>query len=804
MTKYTNRRQNLIETLQVVLFFSIVYLLFFAPVIFNGGILAPGDGIAQSVPSFYAPRTLWTDTLYSGFPAAADPQVQYWYPISLLLGIIPHSWNCFMLSAYVLASCFTYGYVKKLTSSKFAAIFSGLAYGMSGFMMVHLGHTAMVHSAAWIPLIIWSGEELRHKLTWRWFLIGCVAIACSILAGHPQISVYSFVLAAVYALVLGWKAAVGKWRYYRSFLAIAILGVALGAIQVIPTAELASLGLRPEMTFEEFNSFALPPVEAIKLIFPFVLGASHPRPWLYSIPYFGSWNFVEMSGYAGITILILALIGLIYSPLRSLAKFWGFTALFCFLLTLGDVTPLAWIIYHIPFLNNFRVPARHLIEITFAFSVLAGMGLTAMTQHLLSQKQLTKVLAYSSGFVGLLLLVVILSQDTIIDEITDEVSATAAQQFSLLPWSNLALGVPLLILLAAIVGLIYFNKFPHQQLVRYLLLLLLALDLASFGWFCEWQDSPPLSIMQPTAMVQKYGQILNRSHQRMLSIRGIEAHWDEIPTNISRLWDVPSAGGYGPLILSRMSELMSMDVLGKVDTPDWMLPANRSLDLMAVRYVTIPEDLATIDDLDRDSEFYSALDQQLDVPNYERWNLADRIGQAQVYENLRVQPRAWLVPEVLQLKPAEILRAVQTSNLPDGRTYEPTEMALVETDLVSTELSKASFDPQATVEFNQLSQTHLQIETSSSSPSFLVLSDVYYPGWRARIDGKQAPILATNYVLRGIALPQGSHTVDFVFRSSTFHLAVGISMAAVFACLYGCVWLGKREGHNSNRNKLRT
>ena len=792
MDKHIVKNQNLIEILTVFLLFSAIYIFFFSPIIFSDKILAPGDGIAQSVPSFYAPRTLWIDSLYSGFPAAADPQVQHWYPLSFFLALIPNSWNCFMVSAYVLASCFTYGYVRKLTGSKFAATFSGLAYGMSGFMMVHLGHTAMVHSAAWIPLIIWSLEELRGKLTWGWFLTGCLAIACSILAGHPQISVYSFVLAIVYASVLGWHAPLGKWRYYKISLAIAILGIALGAIQIIPTAELASLGLRPEMTFEEFNSFSIPPVEAIKLIFPYILGASHPVSWLYDIPYFGSWNFVEMAGYAGITTLILALIGLIYGSNRTIAKFWGFTALFCFLLTLGDVTPLSWIIYHIPFLNSFRVPARHLIEITFAFSVLAGMGLTSITRQLISQKQLLKIIAYSSGFIGLLLLVVFLSKKTILDEITDEVGQEAAKLYSILPWSNLALGIPLLIFVAAIIGLIFLIRFPDNKILRYSLLLFLIFDLGSFGWFCEWKYSPSLSIMQPTPIVQKYSQILHRTHQRILPIRGVKAHWSEIPVNISRLWDIPSAGGYGPLILSRISELLSMDVLGQVDTPDWILESNRSLDVMAVRYVTIPQDLSKISDLTPDSKFYSALENQLNSPDYSRWNLVENIGQASVYENLHVQPRVWLVPEVVQLKPHEVLQTIKSSNLVDGRTYEPSKMALVETNL---NFKAEEFDPQATAEFKKLSQTHLQIKTNSNSPAFLVLSDVYYPGWLARIDGKATQVFQTNYVQRGVILPKGAHTVEFTFRSTKFHLAVGISTAALFACIYYGFFI-LRKAHN--------
>jgi len=381
------------------------------------------------------------------------------------------------------------------------------------------------------------------------------------------------------------------------------------------------------------------------------------------------------------------------------------------------------------------------------------MGLTSITRHLLSQKQLLKIIAYSSGFVSLLVLVVFLSKDTLIDEIIDEVGQEAASQFTLLPWSNLALGIPLLILVVAIVFSIYLIRFPEHKIVRYSLLLLL---------------------------VQKYSQILNRSHQRILPIRGVKADWDEIPVNISRLWGIPSAGGYGPLILSRMSQLLSMDVLGQVATPEWTLEENRSLDIMAVRFVTIPQDLSQISDLDDEGESLSAL-KNLNLLDNSRWNLVENIGQATVYENLRPQPRAWLVTEAVKLKPDEVLTTIQSSTLPDGRNYEPSKMALVEENI---NFKPDQFDSQATVEFKKISETHLQISTNSNAAAFLILSDVYYPGWRAKINGKATKIWQTNYVLRGIKLPQGANTVDFVFKSNKFHFAVGISTAALFVCIY--------------------
>ena len=64
----------------------------------------------------------------------------------------------------------------------------------------------------------------------------------------------------------------------------------------------------------------------------------------------------------------------------------------------------------------------------------------------------------------------------------------------------------------------------------------------------------------------------------------------------------------------------------------------------------------------------------------------------------------------------------------------------------------------------------------------MVLSDVFYPGWQAHIDGKPAHIFQTNYIFRGVQLPPGEHTVTFSFRPLSFAIGCGISGAS-FALL---------------------
>jgi len=77
--------------------------------------------------------------------------------------------------------------------------------------------------------------------------------------------------------------------------------------------------------------------------------------------------------------------------------------------------------------------------------------------------------------------------------------------------------------------------------------------------------------------------------------------------------------------------------------------------------------------------------------------------------------------------------------------------------------------------------TALEIETRSETPAFLVASDIFYPGWKATLDGEEVPIQRTNYVLRGIELPPGRHRVRFSYEPLSVIAGGAISLAVALA-----------------------
>ncbi len=746
-------KKQLIHTGFVLVCFSAIYAIVFLPRIWADSSNISGDVFSYYLPLFHAPRSLWTSLLHSGFPSFADPQFQLWYPLNRLFALFPNTWEAFTISAYVLASSFTYGYVYCFTKSRLAAATSGAIYGMSGFMMAYWGYSTILHAAAWIPLLIWALEKLRDRLTSIWLLAGTMAFTCILLAGHPQIAVYGLALGVVYALVAGYAAPVGRWRYYRVYALMALLALGLASIQLLPTWEFIGLSVRAQMSFADFTGQGLSTSQLIQLIFPRYLSL-------------GS-NLLGMLGYVGVLTPVLSMFGYAMAQPRRIAYFWLVVAVLGVLLALGGEIPLAQLTYHLPIYNKFRAPVRNLILTSLAMSVLVGFGITALQQNRVSRRLLRQ---------GILM------------NLTIVLTSLGLAIYWGLPddhWQSLLFPIGLWFI-GVFILIIRQQTVSKKPLLMGLILLIVIVDLFSFSWLdrrysgCfNWFDQRAITTQKrpyltPSITVIRYQKQLMETHQRVLAVRGVNVNYqesfDEILPNTSLFWGIPNASGYGPLVLSRYHQLLLLDELGGVPVA-WLDDVNRSLDILAVQYIL----------------------SSAKPPS--RWQFKEEISsRSTVYENQHVLPRTWLVPETIALTSAQVLSAIQTSQLPDGRVYEPRQMALVEDP-------KALFEPVALqptdrAEILQLEDMQVKIQTQSAAPSFLVLSDVFYPGWLATIDGKPTKIYQTNYVQRGVQVPSGKHLVEYRFEPMSFKLGVGITLSALFGGVYG-LWRINRSRRTS-------
>jgi hypothetical protein len=169
----------------------------------------------------------------------------------------------------------------------------------------------------------------------------------------------------------------------------------------------------------------------------------------------------------------------------------------------------------------------------------------------------------------------------------------------------------------------------------------------------------------------------------------------------------------------------------------------------------------------------------------ERWRKLESFGEVDVYENLKAMPRAWFVSRLLQKPHAEVLRRIKEGKFVDATTFDPAQTALLETGVPLPTISGTA---GGQVKVTDYQPQRIEIETGNPQAGFLVLSETYYPGWEAKVDGQSTEILRTNYNLRGISVSPGNHRVVFTYRSSSFRRGAIGSVIGVLLLLAGAVF----------------
>ena len=187
----------------------------------------------------------------------------------------------------------------------------------------------------------------------------------------------------------------------------------------------------------------------------------------------------------------------------------------------------------------------------------------------------------------------------------------------------------------------------------------------------------------------------------------------------------------------------------------------------------------------------------------ERWRKLARFNQpapVDVYENMRVAPRAWFVDRVLALSPGEVLKTIKTGKISGyagidparrasvGQAFDPARDALIEAECSDCDGPRVAAPSGAQAEVTRYEPNRIELTTSNPNDGFLVLSEIYYQGWEARVDGNPTKVYRTNYTLRGIFVPAGEHRVEFIYRPRSLRNgAIGAALGVLILLLGAAV-----------------
>lgn len=167
---------------------------------------------------------------------------------------------------------------------------------------------------------------------------------------------------------------------------------------------------------------------------------------------------------------------------------------------------------------------------------------------------------------------------------------------------------------------------------------------------------------------------------------------------------------------------------------------------------------------------------------------ADTFQGTWIYENPSALPRAYVSHRVEAMMDEEAIARLE------NKEFDPWHSVLV-TRPMSPELQSlaetprlSSMSPATVVEY---SPHKVVVDVRTDSPGILVLSDAWYPGWYAKVDGQDADILRVNYALRGVYVDSGTHRVVFQFRPPSLYLGAVFTLGALLAVAL-IVWLDWR------------
>jgi len=159
-----------------------------------------------------------------------------------------------------------------------------------------------------------------------------------------------------------------------------------------------------------------------------------------------------------------------------------------------------------------------------------------------------------------------------------------------------------------------------------------------------------------------------------------------------------------------------------------------------------------------------------------------------VYENADALPRAFIVHQARAIR-----EDAEASVALHDPAFDPASEVLLATDSLPGQPSAAA-DADA-VQLLKYDSQEVAIEVRAAADGYLVLTDSWYPGWQAKVDGKDAQILRADLIFRAVFLPAGEHVVEFVYAPQSFRLGLWVGLAAFLVLLTVTVaaWLARRR-----------
>jgi hypothetical protein len=479
--------------------------------------------------------------------------------------------------------------------------------------------------------------------------------------------------------------------------------------------------------------------------------------------------------YAGAATLMLAAVALVLRPTGVRVAVAVF-ALFCALMVVG-IDPVFWVVTHLPGFSAAH-NQRLLIYVLLGLALLAGWGLddlTAERRPPLPRRRLVLALAGAIACVPIVWMALAgtlkpgelgrglevawgFADPPAVDRLNPgNAAADVVRMSALLQWLPLA-GLALALIAWRLRAS---RRVPAVAFVG-LLLALIAVDLfrANMGFNPAIRER---DAVQPVTPSIEYLQ--SRRPARFVGL-GAGLAYQPLASDLAMTYDLYDARGYDFPVEKRFDRLWRRAVAPGVLTIT-----------QPVEYATAtPEAVRALSLLSVADLMQETGDEPLELPGL---RLAYSGSDARVYANESALPRTFLVGgQRVVAGEDEALRAVTAPGF-DGRRVAITESPLEGLPRGSStgspgSASLVSYEPERVV-----------ATATARRQALLVLTDLHFPGWKVRVDGREAKLERVDYLLRGVALTRGRHRIEFIYQPASWDVARAVTLFGLLALAAG-------------------
>jgi hypothetical protein len=760
---------------------------------------------------------LWNPFTFSGLPLFGDGQTALLYPPNWLFFVLPGgaALSFSILLQFSIAGVGMYLLLRSLGLRRLPAFLGAAIYMFCGCLAARVVHLSILSGAALLPLAVlcvesafraWRPREADGtdgpsaapgfravgRSAVRWAVLAAAVIAAQVFAGHPQVPVYTALALGLYAVLRGierWRAE-GNWTWLCRLPALVagvyVLGCGLAAIQLVPWAELGATSTRAAgVSFDQVFGSSTARSDWLLQLFPYLYGALKTGPFAdQPISISLSVRFLEHSAYVGILPLGLAVFALLGLRRRAEAErtdpspfypvmFLALLAVLGLLLAAGWATPLAQLVYRTPVIGRLRAVERALVLFDFAAAGLAAFGLQRLTGRAWSSRRYSRwsLAVIGAGTAGLPIAVVALASHAWFQRALNLPPEAVAN----LQPHRLNAAVPLLLAVASAAFLLWWSRRPATRLTQTLATVLILLDLGTYAACFNPMAGSDFYGRRPDVLAAFRDEPRPFRKATFLARHHVDDHTPLATLGLSwgMVFGVEDINGFNSLQSRRYTDYLAGpdegDVTyGLLEDDRLLRPESPILSSLNVRYVLVPAGMPL-----RIGASYRRVYANPDVL---------------VYENTLAYPRAFFAESVRGVTDASAVRRAVTADGFDGR-----RLALVESEQ-APELPAPEGQDRVTVA--DWDANRISLASDAATPRFLVLSEMYSPGWHAKVDGAETAIYRTNYLFRGVVVPAGRHTVTFVYRPLSVLIGAGVSALALAAAAL-LILAGRRRGIRS-------